>query len=67
MVRDYIILASGCFLVGVAIALVTVVISIRLRLDILCENAWMLAMPALLAVIINIDLQELIHKFKTKK
>ena len=67
MVRDYIILASGCFIVGVLIAMATIVISIRLRINILGENAWMLAIPAVLAIIINIALIEIYHKFKKKK
>jgi hypothetical protein len=67
MVRDYIILAAGCFFVGVVIALATIAASIRLHLNILGENAWMLAIPAVLALVLNIALIELYRKFRKKK
>jgi hypothetical protein len=67
MVRDYIILAAGCFFVGVVIALATIAASIRLNINILGEHAWMLAIPAVLAIVINIALIEIYHKFKRKK
>ena len=67
MIRDYIILAVGCFFVGVVIALATVAAAIRLNIDILGESVWMLAIPAVFAVIINIALIEIYHKFKKKK
>ena len=60
-------MAAGCFFVGVVIALATIAASIRLHLNILGENAWMLAIPAVLAVIINVALVELYQKFKKKK
>ena len=60
-------MAAGCFCVGVVIALATIAASIRLHLNILGENAWMLAIPAVLAIIINIALIELYQKFKKKK
>ena len=67
MIRDYIIIASGCFFIGVTIALATVAASIRLRIDILGEHAWLLAIPALLAVIINIAFVEIYRKFRKQK
>lgn len=66
MVRDYIILAAGCFFIGVVIALATIAASIRLHIDILGEKVWILAVPAILAVIINIAFVELYRKFKRK-
>jgi hypothetical protein len=67
MIRDYIILAAGCFFVGVVIALATIAASIRLHLNILGENAWILAIPAVLAIVLNITLLELYRKFRKKK
>ena len=67
MIRDYIILAVGCFFVAVVIALATIAFSIRSGINILGENAWLLAIPAILAIVINITLIELYHKFKKKK
>ncbi len=67
MIRDYIILAVGCFFVGVVIALATIAASIRLHIDILGENIWMLAIPAVLAIVLNIALLELYRKLKKKK
>ena len=67
MIRDYIIMAIGCFLIGVVIALATIAAAVRLRIDILGENAWMLAVPAVLAVIINIFFIEIYRKFRKKK
>jgi hypothetical protein len=66
MVRDYIILAVGCFFVGVVIALATIAAAIRLHIDILGENVWMLAIPAVLAIVLNITLIEIYHKFRKK-
>jgi cytochrome c biogenesis protein CcdA len=67
MIRDYIILASGCFIVGVVIALATIAASIRWHINILGESAWMLAIPAVLAIVLNITLIEIYHKFKKRK
>ena len=67
MIRDYIILAAGCFVVGVVITLATIAASVRLRINIMGENIWILAIPALLALVLNITIIELYHKFKKKK
>jgi hypothetical protein len=67
VVRDYIILAVSCFFIGVVITLATITVSLRMNIDILGENAWILAIPAVLAVIINVGLIELYRKFRKKK
>ena len=67
MIRDYIILAAGCFFVGVVIALATIAAAIRLHINILGEYAWMLAIPAVLAIVLNVALIELYRKFRKKK
>lgn len=66
MVREYIFLASGCVTVGMV--LVFLVLGICQRLDInIEENLWVLAIPAVLSLILNIALLELYHKYRKKK
>ena len=65
--RDYIILAVGCFFIGLVIALATITVSIRWHIDILGDKAWILAIPAVLAVVINVGLIELYRKLRKKK
>jgi len=67
MIRDYIILAVSCFIIGVVIALATITVSLRMDIDILGEYIWILAIPAVLAVGINVALLELYRKFRKKK
>ena len=67
MVRDYIILAVSCFFVGVVIALATITVSIRMNIDVLGEKVWILAIPAVLAVVINVALIEIYRMFRKKK
>ena len=67
MIRDYVIMAVGCFVVAVVIALATIALAIRLRIDVLGEHAWILAIPAVLAIVLNIALLELYRKFRKKK
>ena len=67
MIRDYIILASGCFVVGLVIALATVATAVRLQINIMGENIWILGIPALLALVLNVILIELYRKLKKKK
>jgi hypothetical protein len=67
VVRDYIILAVSCFFIGVVIALATITVSLRMNIDILGENTWVLAIPAVLTVIINVGLIELYRKFRKTK
>ena len=67
MIRDYIILAVSCFIIGVVIALATITVSLRMDIDILGEHIWILAIPAVLAVGINVALLELYRKFRKKK
>ncbi|MFC1970787.1 hypothetical protein ACFLV0_02470 [Chloroflexota bacterium] len=64
MIRDYILLAAGCFFVGVVLALIAY--SVRSGIDIF-DNMWILAIPAALAVILNVILLEIYRKFRKKK
>ena len=67
MVREYIFLASGCVLVGVVITFIVITISQRLGINILEEHLWVVAIPAVLSLILNVTLLELYHKYKRKK
>ena len=66
MVREYIFLASGCVMVGIVIVFIMLVACQRLGIDIE-KNLWVLAIPAVLTIILNIALLELYHKFRKKK
>ena len=67
MIKEYIFLAVGCVVVGVVIIFIILVVSQRLGINIMDENMWVLAIPALLALILNIILLELYRKFRKKK
>ena len=66
MVREYIFLASGCVAVGVVIVFVVLAACQRLGINIE-KNLWVLAIPAVLAIILNIILLELYHRFRKRK
>lgn len=66
MVRDVIIIAVGCVVVGIIFAGIAISISVRLGINI-WENFWILAIPAVLAITLNIIALELYHRFKKKK
>ena len=67
MVREYILLAAGCAALGVVIALIVLITCQRLGIDILGEYMWVLAIPAVLSLILNIILLELYRKFRKRK
>jgi len=66
MVREYIFLASGCVAVGVVIVFVVLAACQRLGINIE-KNLWVLAIPAVLAIILNIILLEVYHRFRKRK
>ena len=57
MVGEYIFLAVGCVAVGVVLTFVVLGISVRLGISIE-ENLWVLAIPAVFSLILNISLLE---------
>ena len=67
MVKDYVILAVSCFVIGVVMALATIAFAIQLRIDVLGEYIWILTIPAVLVIILNVTLLELYRKFRKKK
>ena len=66
MVREYIFLASGCVAVGLVIILIGLAICQRLGINI-DENLWVVAIPMVLSLILNVSLLELYRKFRKKK
>ena len=67
MIRDYIILAVGCTVVGMVIAFFVLMVSLRMGINVFREDMWVLGIPAVLAIIINIGLLELYRKFRVNK
>jgi len=65
-VREYIFLAAGCVAVGVGLTFVVLGVAQRLEIDI-DEQIWVLAVPAVLAIALNIALLELYHRYRRKK
>jgi len=66
MVGEYIFLASGCVVVGVVLTFVVLGVSVRLGISIE-ENLWVLAIPAVFSLILNISLVELYRKYRKRK
>ncbi|MFC1954611.1 hypothetical protein ACFLVZ_02165 [Chloroflexota bacterium] len=66
MVRDYIIIAVSSLVVGVIITLILLGIVSRQGIDIF-RNLWLLAVPAILALTLNIILLELYRNFRKRK
>ena len=66
MVREYVFLAGSCVAVGVVLTFIVIGVCLRLRIDIE-ENFWVLAIPAVLSIILNISLLELYRKYRKNK
>ncbi|MFC1943260.1 hypothetical protein ACFLWO_01610 [Chloroflexota bacterium] len=66
MVREYIFLATGCVSVGVVVTFVVLGVCARRGISIE-ENLWVLAIPAVFSLILNISLLELYRKYKKGK
>jgi len=66
MVRDYIFLATGCVSVGVVLTFVVLGVCARLGISIQ-ENLWVLAIPTLSSLILNITLLEVYRKYRKRK
>jgi len=66
MVKEYIFLAVGCVAVGVILTFVVLGVSVRLGIS-LKDNLWVLAIPAVLTLTLNIILLELYRKYRKKK
>ena len=66
MVGAYIFLALGCVVVGVVLTFVVLGACVRLGVNIE-ENLWVVAIPAVLSLILNITLLEFYHKYRKRK
>jgi hypothetical protein len=66
MVREYIFLAASCVSVGVLITFVVLAACQRFEINI-DEHLWVVAIPAVLSLILNITLLELYRKYRKKK
>jgi len=64
-VRDYIFLATGCVSLGIIITFIVLWACQRLGINI-DENWWVVAIPVVLSLIINITLVEIYHKFRKR-
>ncbi|MFC2065479.1 hypothetical protein ACFLUO_01010 [Chloroflexota bacterium] len=67
MVKEYIFLAAGCVSVGVVIAFIVLGVSQRMGMNIMGESLWVLGIPAVLSVTLNVLLLELYRKLRKKK
>ena len=63
----YIILASGTVAVGIVLTFIVIAITRLLGINIVDENLWVLGIPAVLSLIINITALELYRNYKKKK
>jgi hypothetical protein len=65
-IREYIFLAAGCVAVGIVLTFIVLGVCQRLGINI-DENMWVVAIPAVLSLFLNITALELYHKFWKKK
>jgi cytochrome c biogenesis protein CcdA len=65
MVREYVFLAAGCISLGIIITFVVLGLCQYLGINI-DENWWVVAVPVVLSVIINITLIEVYRKFRRR-
>ncbi len=66
MVMEYIFLASGCVAVGVALTFIVLGICQRLGISI-DKNVWVVAIPAVLSLILNVSLLEIYRKWRGRR
>ena len=61
----YVYLATGCLLVGIAFTYLLLLVCRNLEIDII-SNIWLLALPAILSIFVNILFIELLQRRKRK-
>ena len=66
MVMEYIFLAGGCVVVGVVLTFVVLGVCQRLGINIE-KNVWVVAIPAVFSLILNVSLLELYRKVRGRK
>lgn len=65
MFREYIFLAVGCAAVGLVLTFIVLGICVRLGINIE-KNIWVVAIPAVLSLILNVSLLELYRKWRKR-
>jgi hypothetical protein len=65
MVRQYIFLAVGCVAAGTIITFVMLIVCQRLGVN-LDQNLWVLAIPAVLSLLLNVGALEIYHAYRRK-
>lgn len=66
MLTEYIFLAAGCVVVGVVMTFVVLGVCQRHAINI-DENVWVLAIPAVFSLILNVSLLELWRKYQGRR
>ena len=66
MVMEYIYLAVGCAVVGVVMTFVVLGVCQYFGISI-DKNIWVLAIPAVFSVVLNVSLLELYRKYKRRR
>ena len=66
MAKDYIFLALGCAVVGVVTTFVVLGVCVRFGIDIE-KSIWVVAIPAVFSIILNVSLLEIYRKFRRNK
>ncbi len=65
MIKEYIVMAVSCVIVGVIVTFIVLAVTARQGIN-LNDNLWLLAIPAVFALVLNITLLELYRKFWKK-
>ncbi len=65
MIRQYIFLAVGCVGVGILLTFAMLAVTQRLGINIE-ENLWVVAIPAVLSVLLNIGLLEIYQAYRRR-
>ena len=66
MVKEYIFLAGNCTVVGVVMTFIVLGVCQRLGSDI-AENIWVVAIPAVFSIILNVSLLEMYRKYRRNR
>lgn len=66
MVMEYIVLAGGCVVVGMVLTFIVLGICQRLGISI-DKNVWVVAIPAVFSLILNVSLLEIYRKWRGKR
>jgi hypothetical protein len=65
MVRQYIFLGAGCVAVGIVITFIVLAVCQRMGVNI-DENLWVVAIPAVFSLLLNIGALEIYHALRRR-